>query len=37
MDDDWFLAENVERFYAAETFLQKMKEASMTVMRRPTQ
>jgi hypothetical protein len=27
IDDDWFLAEHVERFYTEETFLEKMREA----------
>ena len=27
IDEDWFLAEHIERFYTANTFLQKMREA----------
>ncbi len=27
IDEDWFLAEHVERFYTADTFLEKMREA----------
>jgi hypothetical protein len=27
IDDDWFLAEHIERFYTADEFLQRMREA----------
>jgi hypothetical protein len=30
IDDDWFLAEHVERFYTEEQFVQKMREAVAT-------